>query len=595
MATEKPTNHRAYQGVVLEHGEANYNFDEKEKKNYYIKMVTSSGEQTVWGVDLNRAAADSQLKVGDAIKLENTGMKSVMVDALKKDELGKILGLEKIETNRNSWTITPIEMQAEQTKQIQQELALGNTEAIKEKIAIDTERVYHIGTEDDSVTYKDATEAGSAFYTSDETKLPFVLETAEKGGSKLIASTEMKQEGETQVFNKKFKSPEEVDVNFVHGYFEAMQKSTDERLKATDWQKVRDTQTIDPTLNNDLETLSQVDVRKASQMWAEHAPKDIATPPYIIPDIEKQTTLDDNDLARLAQQRAIDRAAANAALDKKITLDDSKEQPQPTTNKDDEKRKRFTLDNLLDLVPKGKELKKDEIIMPPTLKNKYLEVDGKFYSKDNERVLVFQDKGDKLATSTNDKKSVQDMIEYAKAKQWQSLNLTGSKEFRREAWLQAESQGIKTKGYTPNEVDMAQLKELSQTRATNTITQVKTNDLNTPIFAERHNINKNQAVMHESATKSITSNIQALQAKDAAFAQRSIDDMTKIAYWRGVVMEENKNKPLTQREEALDRYDVQAKSPDFVKRIDEQTQGTIDDKTIERTNLQNQEKDELTR
>ncbi|MDI1298616.1 LPD7 domain-containing protein [Methylotenera sp.] len=595
MATEKTNNQRAYQGVVLAHGEAKYNFDENEKKSYYIKMVTSSGEQTVWGVDLNRAASEAELKAGDPIKLENTGMKAVQVDALKKDELGKILGIEKIDTNRNSWTITPIELQADQKVEIQQELALGNTEAIKEKVAASTERVYHIGTENDSVTYKDATEAGNAFYDSDVTKLPFVLETAEKGGSKLIASSELKQDGDAQVYNKKFNSPEEVDANFVYGYFEAMQKSTDERLKTTDWQSIRDTQTIDPTLNNDLETLSQVDVRQASQMWAKHAPKDIPTPPYIIPDIEKHTTLSDNDLSRLSYQRATDRASANAALESQQIPDAKKDTSQPTASKDEEKRKRFGLDNLLDLIPKGKELKKEEIIMPPAIKNKYLEVDGKFYSKDNDRVLVFQDKGDKLATSTDDKKSVQDMIEYAKAKQWQSLSLTGSKEFRREAWLQAESQGIKTKGYTPNEVDMTQLKELSQTRATNTITQVKSNDLNTPLFAERHNINKNQSVMHESATKSVTSNIQALQAKDAAFAQRSIDDMTKIAYWRGVVMEENKNKPFSQREEALDRYDSQAKSPDFIKRIDEQTQGTIDDKTIERTNIKEQQHDEHTR
>ena len=43
--------------------------------------------------------------------------------------------------------------------------------------------------------------------------------------------------------------------------------------------------------------------------------------------------------------------------------------------------------------------------------------------------------------------------------------LSGSQEFRREAWLQAESQGIKTQGYTPKQSDLAALETLRQERS----------------------------------------------------------------------------------------------------------------------------------
>jgi hypothetical protein len=65
------------------------------------------------------------------------------------------------------------------------------------------------------------------------------------------------------------------------------------------------------------------------------------------------------------------------------------------------------------------------------------------------------------------------MVSLAKAKQWNSLKLSGSKEFRREAWLQAESQGIKTSGYTPKQADLAALEAMRQERATNSIQPVR--------------------------------------------------------------------------------------------------------------------------
>lgn len=96
---------RAYAGRVIAHGAANFNHDPKEKMNYFVKLETDKGEQTVWGVDLKRAMADSKAKEGDAVRLEFKAKQPVTVTALERDENGKVIGSKQIETNRNTWVV----------------------------------------------------------------------------------------------------------------------------------------------------------------------------------------------------------------------------------------------------------------------------------------------------------------------------------------------------------------------------------------------------------------------------------------------------------------------------------------------------------
>lgn len=244
--------------------------------------------------------------------------------------------------------------------------------------------------------------------------------------------------------------------------------------------------------------------------------------------------------------------------------------------------------NSVDVQRSGKELERGDFIVPRRITQAYTEVDGKFYAKDSNRVM-FEDKGEKLATSTTNKEAVADMVAYAKAKQWDSLKLSGSQEFRREAWLQAESQGIKTQGYTPKQADLAALETLRQERSTNAITplQERKAERETTVREEsttaapRHDLNKNQAAMHVEANKFIATNMQALQ-KQPGMADKSVEDLTKLAYWRGIVAEENKLQPKPVQDEAIARFDKQAVDPQFLKRLNQETEPKIQDKTTER-------------
>jgi hypothetical protein len=243
--------------------------------------------------------------------------------------------------------------------------------------------------------------------------------------------------------------------------------------------------------------------------------------------------------------------------------------------------------NEVDVQRTGKELERGDFIVPRRITQAYTEVDGKFFAKESNRVM-FEDKGEKLATSTTDKAAIADMVAYAKAKQWEALKLTGSQEFRREAWLQAESQGIKTQGYTPKQYDLSALETLRQERSTNAITPLQERRTERPILAAskeaaapRHDLNKNQAVMHVEASKNVTTNMEALR-KQPGMLDKSVEDLTRLAYLRGIVSEENKLQPKPVQDEALARFDKQAIDPQFLKRVAQETEPKIQEKTTER-------------
>ncbi|WP_320201747.1 LPD7 domain-containing protein (plasmid) [Agrobacterium sp. rho-13.3] len=94
---------RAYAGILLAHGAANYKHDPQERPSYFVTLATAKGAETVWGKDLQRSFAESGVKVGEAIKVAFAGDKDVTVEANKRDEKGKVIGVEPIDTRRNSW------------------------------------------------------------------------------------------------------------------------------------------------------------------------------------------------------------------------------------------------------------------------------------------------------------------------------------------------------------------------------------------------------------------------------------------------------------------------------------------------------------
>ncbi|HTR09051.1 MAG TPA: LPD7 domain-containing protein [Paraburkholderia sp.] len=94
--------------------------------------------------------------------------------------------------------------------------------------------------------------------------------------------------------------------------------------------------------------------------------------------------------------------------------------------------------------------------VPKSVSDQYVAHDGKFLDRKSETVH-FEDTGRTLATASEDRSVIAHMVEVAKAKNWSELQLRGTDEFCRQAWIAAELAGIPTRGFKPKEVDRAML------------------------------------------------------------------------------------------------------------------------------------------
>ena len=270
---------------------------------------------------------------------------------------------------------------------------------------------------------------------------------------------------------------------------------------------------------------------------------------------------DRDERERMAKAEIADNATREA---RQKTIDDA--ELKRTEKADDKANTALAQNNLLDAAESKISLSVGGYVVPKSVSSKYNEVEGKFYAKEGSSSrLMFEDKGKALATSSTDKAAIADMVTLAKAKNWSNLALSGSQEFRREAWLQAESQGIKTKGYTPKDQDLATLKSLTQQRQVNTIQPMaerKQSIGDTAPIAHRHDLNKNQAVYFDSASRNKTTNMQELASKKE-FTEVDAKQLSKVAHWRGILQEENKALNLTkpQADERIANFDKEMQNP----------------------------------
>ncbi|MBN3859497.1 hypothetical protein GKC56_02960 [Neisseriaceae bacterium PsAf] len=131
--------------------------------------------------------------------------------------------------------------------------------------------------------------------------------------------------------------------------------------------------------------------------------------------------------------------------------------------------------------PTPEEAMKPKIILnldyevPASLKKIYLIENGKFF--DDKYNLQFKDFGNQLKTQKTDEQTVRNMIDIAQAKNWQSIKVKGSREFKLKAWIIASERGIEISVFKPNAQELAQLDKFTQS-FTNSISDNKSKELN---------------------------------------------------------------------------------------------------------------------
>lgn len=97
--------------------------------------------------------------------------------------------------------------------------------------------------------------------------------------------------------------------------------------------------------------------------------------------------------------------------------------------------------------------------LPAYIDQQFYRVARKFYSSNSNEAHYFEDRGDRIVANRQQpaERTAQIAIDIAKARDWKAVEVTGTKSFRREAWMRASVAGISVTGYEPTEKDRAEL------------------------------------------------------------------------------------------------------------------------------------------
>jgi hypothetical protein len=105
-------------GRLKDHGAANYQFRRDEDPSYYVRLLTSRGERTLWGKDLERAVkeGETQVKPGDLIGARRIGREAVTVTARQRDSEGRVIAQEEHHAHRTRWVVEKVTFFAERAR-----------------------------------------------------------------------------------------------------------------------------------------------------------------------------------------------------------------------------------------------------------------------------------------------------------------------------------------------------------------------------------------------------------------------------------------------------------------------------------------------
>ena len=176
----------------------------------------------------------------------------------------------------------------------------------------------------------------------------------------------------------------------------------------------------------DLQRLAAKDYRRAAELWEKYRPDDNDKPSFLQGDKEAQSEKTPRKAAEA--DNAVDRGQKEA--------DQGKTEP-----------------------------KESEFLTPESIRKRFIQAENKYFYREEENRLAFEDKGKRLTTAHNDPDVARSMVDLAEAKGWDAVKVKGSEEFKRVVWLQASLRGMEIDGFKPKAVDLAKLEELRAERS----------------------------------------------------------------------------------------------------------------------------------
>lgn len=97
---------KTFFGIIKAYGADRYDGKPENEFSYFVTLVFKSNVvRTFWGVDLERAIAESKAQIGDSVTLANLGRVPVTLTIDKKDAQGNVIAQAPVESFRNTWAV----------------------------------------------------------------------------------------------------------------------------------------------------------------------------------------------------------------------------------------------------------------------------------------------------------------------------------------------------------------------------------------------------------------------------------------------------------------------------------------------------------
>ncbi|WP_421375268.1 LPD7 domain-containing protein [Paraburkholderia sp. DD10] len=117
VAESEGAEQQRYMGELVEHGGAPYQHNPARSDSYYVVYRDTGGaDHVLWGVDLERAVAESGALAGQQVMLENLGRRLVTVMVPVVDAMGNVIGEEEKEVYRNTWQVDVVGQERTQSR-----------------------------------------------------------------------------------------------------------------------------------------------------------------------------------------------------------------------------------------------------------------------------------------------------------------------------------------------------------------------------------------------------------------------------------------------------------------------------------------------
>ncbi|CQR32631.1 Putative enzyme (fragment) [Thiomonas arsenitoxydans] len=131
-------------------------------------------------------------------------------------------------------------------------------------------------------------------------------------------------------------------------------------------------------------------------------------------------------------------------------------------------------DSVLNRTPEQESQRKN--LLPDYIEKQYFKTGKRYYSsQNNSGQHYFEDRGNRIIANRAHpaERTAQIAVDIAKAREWKAIEVTGTKEFRREAWMKASLAGMTVTGYEPSERDEAELAHKRAASPTETKEQIE--------------------------------------------------------------------------------------------------------------------------